>query len=901
MTVAATIKQDRAWITGIALLLVSLFLFCFPTWAPLPLFTADGYFFLNYGIAVIYLVILLAGNRLRRGNNGLAHVFLLLILALISCYSLNRTLPIFEASATWWSILLVIGCLNYIPIFFFDRLPPILQNSICFIAGISLAAFLYLAGYLLPAYIIGGIAFLALGLSLHVFVPFLFVIYTLIFIRRAARTNRHIALFFFAGLFFAVAFTAQYAIRWHTHVHRMDHNRTAANAEAKNLPAWVAVAQDCSGSSIDETILKSGIVYTTSSNRDFDWMPRRLFNEQRKHDPLIVVASFFSGNSSLTDEERVKILECLYDSRHQAQRRLWNGDELATTNIATDVELWPQLHLSYTEENITVASTAPSTGWTASQEALYTFHLPEGAVVSSLSLWIDGKEQKGLLTSRQKADSAYTAIVGKYRRDPSVVHWQEGNTVVVRVYPVQTTESRRFKLGISAPLEKHDGKLVYHSIRFDGPPADNARSSVRILPMQSLIDPQLPPSFQSDSLGHARYPPSLLSTAAAAKAPIRQDGNYDPDWSLRFGDPGIESATFRFNGKQYTTDVYTPELETTGIRQVYLDLNSSWTSEEYESLLSSLAGMSVYAASDDTSLVTITGNNKKELFAAGSSRQFSLFPLFRITDPTHSLLISKSTPNSPALSDLNGSPFSRQLQEWLAKDGKVRFYDLGDELSPYWKALKEGGAFRFEKGDLYTLQSRLHHNTFLKDPTEAGLVVIEPAGLLIRRSDGPLNSQTVVPTITTNSAMAVPTNKNTTTDPTNTSNSSAAPTNNISSTAPDHLLRLFAYRQILQQLKGRLPGSYPDADWDTGAPPEQIAQEAGIVSPVSSLVVLEKRSDYDQFNIRESRNSLQNASLHDKGAVPEPGEWAILIDVFALFGCIRFHRLHQNNRSTTSQ
>jgi len=69
-----------------------------------------------------------------------------------------------------------------------------------------------------------------------------------------------------------------------------------------------------------------------------------------------------------------------------------------------------------------------------------------------------------------------------------------------------------------------------------------------------------------------------------------------------------------------------------------------------------------------------------------------------------------------------------------------------------------------------------------------------------------------------------------------------------------------------------------------------------VVTPLSSLVVLEKQEDYDRFNIRDSNNSLKNASLEGKGAVPEPHEWAlivigILLIVYLKFGPVSFKRI----------
>ncbi|MGN6417279.1 MAG: hypothetical protein ACTHMC_07300, partial [Pseudobacter sp.] len=55
------------------------------------------------------------------------------------------------------------------------------------------------------------------------------------------------------------------------------------------------------------------------------------------------------------------------------------------------------------------------------------------------------------------------------------------------------------------------------------------------------------------------------------------------------------------------------------------------------------------------------------------------------------------------------------------------------------------------------------------------------------------------------------------------------------------------------------------------------AAEAHVVTPVSSLVVLESKADYDRFDIKASENSLHNAAIASKGAVPEPHEWALII------------------------
>ena len=91
------------------------------------------------------------------------------------------------------------------------------------------------------------------------------------------------------------------------------------------------------------------------------------------------------------------------------------------------------------------------------------------------------------------------------------------------------------------------------------------------------------------------------------------------------------------------------------------------------------------------------------------------------------------------------------------------------------------------------------------------------------------------------------------------------------SDGPDHLMRLFAYNDIMRRLgQNGLNDSLDHSEL------VQEAQAAYVVSPVSSLIVLETQQDYDRFDIKESQQSLKNASAKSNGAVPEPHEWILI-------------------------
>jgi XrtN system VIT domain protein len=99
----------------------------------------------------------------------------------------------------------------------------------------------------------------------------------------------------------------------------------------------------------------------------------------------------------------------------------------------------------------------------------------------------------------------------------------------------------------------------------------------------------------------------------------------------------------------------------------------------------------------------------------------------------------------------------------------------------------------------------------------------------------------------------------------------------INDNAPDHLARLFAYNSIMRQV-----GTNFFKDDFVNEKLVDEAATAYVVSPVSSLIVLETKEDYERFGIKDKDNSLHNASKNASGAVPEPHDWALII-VFLMF------------------
>jgi XrtN system VIT domain protein len=811
--------RDSIWLLGLLFITLSGFLFAGPVMAPVG-FGNDslfGLFSIHFLLCVVYGIVLLVTGfmrfRWRISYGSIRYSLLWLVLFLISAYALNRELPVFQDSTPWLCGYLVIASAACIAYGLYEELPAA-QYALLAVLGAAFVLFLYLAVYLLPLYLFSAMAFFVLGISLHTFVPLLFVVYLLVLFARQVRTNAH-RLSLAAGIGLPLLFVAYFTQQWHVTVKRLETaQRVMFLSPEVRLPTWVAVGQKLPKDWITERVLKAHLVYDTPQrNREFSFMPRNSFDEVRQHDPLVLIADFVSPAPLLETNDRIKILEAFYDARHQAQERLWSGKDLQTVHVATQTRIYPGYRLAYTEKTLTIRNTGYQRRWRNNeQEAIYTFFLPEGSTVTSLSLWIDGKEEPGYLTTRSKADSAYRTVVGVEARDPSVVHWQEGNTVSVRVFPCPPTENRRFKIGVTSPLRKENDELVYENIYFQGPNYGDATEDAEV-------------KFETDA------PRGVTPVAFSGQENRTQTyhGDYRPDWSLRCKATPVATGIFSFGGRSYGCREAAAAYENFRPGAVYLDWNGTWSRDEAETVWQSVQGYPVYAFT--TELVRLDENNYRDVFDALQDRTFSLFPLHVIREPGRALLVSKSDGPTPNLKDLKGSGFYDGTLQFLAKKQPLRVFHLGPHLSPYLKTLGEFRALHLDYGTPEALAALLKDGWFLQSPERDGLVSVGRAGMLIAATDAPATA-----------------------------------------TAPDHLLRLFAYNDILRQV---------GSDY---AKPEALredlvaaARQAYVVTPLSSLVVLETQKDYERFGITASKDSLKNASVHSSGAVPEPHEWLLIL------------------------
>ena len=340
------LSQNPLYLAGLLLAILSATVLLITS--PVGQENATGAFFINYVISVGYLVAVLiktmSKNGWRLAKGELKHTCILLVLFFISAFALNGDMNVFDNSVTWLSVWIVVSSIAIMLAPMNGVMPKVVNYIIFFLLGSALVLFTYYAIYLFPLYLISVLGLIAIGISIHTYIPFCLAIVTAILINRVRRQNSSILFAAIAGVLLPVLICACFLISWGSTNKQINLlvNQNALN-EAK-LPAWIAVSQHIDNSPAAERILKTGLVYTEASTDNFFWrgMPSRSFTEPKQHDPLVVMATLFFEKPNLDESERINILKAMYNARHQAQDRLWADDDLETNSIITNVKLFPE-------------------------------------------------------------------------------------------------------------------------------------------------------------------------------------------------------------------------------------------------------------------------------------------------------------------------------------------------------------------------------------------------------------------------------------------------------------------------------------------------------------------------------------------------------------------------------
>lgn len=837
LTMEKNMLSDSTYRTGLILLTISFFLFLVSAyWSHF----YELAFFESYILFLVFLILVFRKNKevfqKYFAFKNLSYNILLALLGTVSAYSLNRFIPVFQQSTDWLSTFLVISNIALLWISYKKFNSSIwLNSSLSFILGGALVLQLYHVIYIFPVLILVPIYFWFFGFALHALIPLLLLCLTGHISYKILKKDKVLLSPFISGLALPLFVLAHFTYQWVQISNTITENWQDAQTPQTEilLPNWVRVAQKTKPDFITERILKSGWKYVIPRNRFFGG-GFTLNSKRKEHDPLVMCTATVGGKLDLNDKEKALIYRSITNERHSSERRLWNGDYLHTSNIVTNVQLIPEYRLAYTEKNLKIKNTYDKTsrrvwGGGSTQEAIYSFYLPEGSVVTSASLWIEGEERPAILTTKSKAENAYNTIVGRERRDPLLVTWQEGNRVTARIFPCSPDEERQFKLGITSPLRLEGENLVYDNIDFQGPYFAEAEERINIILEGQPVKPESNLNFEAKNGGYI------------------YDGAYKSDWELNFPAPPLSTKPFIFNNRAFSFNEYEAEFSKANLSEIYLDINQSWSKNDFDNLWQTIKDKKVFAWSGK--LIEVNEANKEDIFNQLSELKFSIFPFQKIQNPEQSLVISAYGANTPTLSDLadkggwrrwqrnfeekNRTPFSRDLNAALqANEEGFKVFHLGEELNPYMKTLRELRSIQLETGDVNDLSSLIKEQKFTADLEDDNHIVLQQANLILQE------------------------------EKTEEANSTET---------PDHLMRLFVYNDLMQEIGRNYFESKELQDSLINA-----ASEVTVLSPVSSFVTLETKEDYERFKIEKNKTGLQNASFDSAGSVPEPHEWMLI-------------------------
>lgn len=93
-------------------------------------------------------------------------------------------------------------------------------------------------------------------------------------------------------------------------------------------------------------------------------------------------------------------------------------------------------------------------------EAEYIFILPENAVATGLSMWMDGKKVKGELLDKDKARRIYQDIVSRMK-DPALLEYIDRNIFKAHIYPIPARGEQKIEIEYHQQLPVSGGIVEY--------------------------------------------------------------------------------------------------------------------------------------------------------------------------------------------------------------------------------------------------------------------------------------------------------------------------------------------------------------------------------------------------------------------------------------------------------
>jgi hypothetical protein len=485
------------------------------------------------------------------------------------------------------------------------------------------------------------------------------------------------------------------------------------------------------------------------------------------------------------------------------------GLSMQSSRIDATVE--PRAALSYLEWIFEFKNVARSQA-----EARAEIVLPPGAVVSRLTLWINGEEREAAFAGKAQVREAYQNVVVVQRRDPVLVTTSGKDQILMQCFPVPVNGVMKVRVGMTVPLlldAEKNGVLRWpymrernfaleekleHSFWIDSP-----------VPIETL---SIPLKTERTASGHYMARGSLNEVAERALPPavlIRRERTRDESWAsdTRRADGSIIAQRIRVHPRP-------------SVKDIVLVVDGS---------------ASMQRVADELGRITLpAGRNLRVVVAGDTLREYAFDP--------------KRFPKTEFTGGQDNIPALERAWDLAAENGSGAVIWIHGP-QPVRLSTAEGLRQRFERRpnavQIFDLAIERAANVVAQElPALARYELLSmhrPPGETINTLLNELSGQTPRFETIRERKPGAP---------------GAQPKDSESNL---HLARLWAYDEIQRLIRAG----------DKNAAIE-LAALYQLVTEVSGAVVLETAEQY-------ARSGLQPVSPNSVPTVPEPGTWALLI------------------------
>ena len=133
------------------------------------------------------------------------------------------------------------------------------------------------------------------------------------------------------------------------------------------------------------------------------------------------------------------------------------------------------------------------------REARALIELPPGAVVSRVTLWIEGEPREAAFGGRAQTKQAYQQVAVRQRRDPVLVTTAGPDRILLQCFPVPVNGTMKTRIGITAPLVVPDATNAEARLRLPAFAEQNFGAASNLL-TTVWIESDVPALSASDGL-----------------------------------------------------------------------------------------------------------------------------------------------------------------------------------------------------------------------------------------------------------------------------------------------------------------------------------------------------------------------------------------------------------------